>query len=94
MKETQPWLVLYEEKIRNRDSDMREFRQLNGRSMPYRDHLKENMPMICPNSWMDDQTIEKYGVFYCHPRDEEDALNTWIVCINFVIISLSKLFNL
>jgi hypothetical protein len=27
----------------------------------YPDHLKENMPMIFPNSWVVDQVREKYG---------------------------------
>jgi hypothetical protein len=29
--------------------------------MPYPNHLKENMPMICPNNWVVDQVRGKYG---------------------------------
>jgi hypothetical protein len=43
-KVTQPLVAFYEEKIRKWDSDRKKFRWLNGRSMPYHDHLKENMP--------------------------------------------------
>jgi hypothetical protein len=71
------------------------FRWLNGRSMPYPDHLKENMPKICPNSWVADQITEKYGVSGCYPCGEElDALNIGIRCNNSVITSLSTTFNL
>jgi len=72
---------------------MKEFKQLNGRSMPYPDHLKENMPMIFPNSWVVDQVREKYGAFGCYPCVEEDALNIGIRCNNSVIISLLYNFN-
>jgi hypothetical protein len=41
VKTTRPWVVLYEEKRRKCDSDRKTFRLLNGRSMPYPDHLKE-----------------------------------------------------
>ena len=37
---TQPWVALYEQKRMKRDSDMKEFKWLNGRSVPYPDHLK------------------------------------------------------
>jgi hypothetical protein len=56
--------------------------------MPYLDHLKENMPMICPNSWVVDQVREKYGAFGHYLREEEDALNIGIGCSNSVIIFL------
>jgi hypothetical protein len=46
--------VLYEDKRMKWGSDQKEFRQLNGRSMPYPNHLKENMPKNCPNGWLDD----------------------------------------
>ena len=51
---TQPLVTLYEQKMMKWDSDKKEFRRLNGRSVPYPDHLKENMPIICPNSWVSD----------------------------------------
>ena len=53
-KATLPWVVLYEEKRRKCNIDKKPFRWLNGRSMPYPNHLKENMPMIFPNSWVVD----------------------------------------
>jgi hypothetical protein len=56
--------------------------------MPYPDHLKENMPMIFPNSWVADQVREKYGASGRYPHEEEDALNIWVGCNNSVIISL------
>jgi hypothetical protein len=52
---TQLWVTLYEQKRRKWESDRKEFKWLNGRSMPYPDHLKGNMPMICPNNWVVDQ---------------------------------------
>jgi hypothetical protein len=74
-----PWVASYEEKIRKWDSDRKYFRQLNGRHMPYPDHLKENMPKICPNSWGDDQIQEKYAVSSRNPHGKYlDALNTRI----------------
>ena len=48
----QPWVTLYEEKRGKHDSEKKSFRQLNGRSVPYPNHLKEDMPKICPNSWV------------------------------------------
>ena len=51
---------------------MKEFKWLNGRSMTYPNHLKQNIPK-CPNSWVDDQIIEKYGVSIHYLDDEEDA---------------------
>ena len=47
-EETQPWVALYEQKRMKWDSDRKEFRWLNGRSMPYPDHLKENMTKYAP----------------------------------------------
>ena len=94
-EETQQWVALYEEKIRKWDSDRKAFRQLNGRILPYHDHLKENMPKICPNDWVIDQIIKKYGKLRHYTLREEDTLNTGIGCnINYVIISLSTTFNL
>jgi hypothetical protein len=43
--------------------------------MPYLDHLKENMPMICPNSWVFDQVREKYDASSRYLHVEEDAIN-------------------
>lgn len=45
-------MALYEDKRRKRARDRKSFRRLNGRSMSYLDHLKENMPMVYPNSWV------------------------------------------
>ena len=85
---TQSWVALYEQKRMKWDSDRKEFRRLNGRSVPYPDHLKENMPIICLNSWVVDQVREKYGAIGCYPRVEEDVLNVGIGCNNSVIILL------
>jgi hypothetical protein len=41
---------------------------VDGRSMPYLDHLKENMPEICPSRWVVDQITEKYVVSNRYPR--------------------------
>ena len=70
------------------DSDKKEFRRLNGRSVLYPDHLKENMLKICPNSWVANQVREKYGATSHYSRAEEDALNVGIGCNNLVIIYL------
>jgi hypothetical protein len=95
MKAMQPWATLYEEKTRKWDSDRKSFEQLNGRIMPYYNHLKENMPQICPNSWVDDLLEDKYIVFVHYPCGEElDALNIQIRCNNSIITSLSTTFNL
>ena len=37
---TQMWVVLYEQKRMKWDSERKEFRLLNGRSVPYTNHLK------------------------------------------------------
>ena len=55
--------------------------------MPYPNHLKENMPIICPKSWLVNHIREKYGLFGRYLRGEEDALNRGIGCNNSVIIS-------
>ena len=65
---------------------MKEFRRLNGRNVPYIEHLKENMPMACPNNWVVYQVKEKYGASGHYPCAEEDALNIGIGCRNSVII--------
>ena len=39
-EETQPWVILYEQKRMKWDSDREKSRWLNGRSVPYPDHLK------------------------------------------------------
>ena len=70
------------------DSDMKEFRRLNGISVPYPDYLRENMPKICPNSSVAGQVREKYGATDRYSRAEEDALNIGIGCSNSVIIFL------
>ena len=87
-KATQPWVTLYEQKRMKWDSDRKEFRWLNRISVPYPDHLKENMPKICPNNWVADQVREKYGATGRYPCAEEDALNVGIRCTNSVIIYL------
>ena len=51
---TQPWVALHEERRKKQDSDGKAFKWSNGISMPYPDHLKENMPNICLNDWMVD----------------------------------------
>jgi hypothetical protein len=56
--------------------------------MPYPNHLKENMSMIYPNSWVADHIREKYGASNHYPHGEEDALNIGIGCNNSIIISL------
>ena len=87
-KATQPWVSLYEQKRMKWDSDRKEFRWLNGRSVPYPNHLKENMPKICPNSWVADQVRSKYDATGRYLRVEEDMLNIGIGCSNSVIIFL------
>ena len=74
------------------DSDRKEFKRLNDRSVPYPDHLKENMPKICPNSWVTDQVRDKYSAIGRYPRAEEDALNVGIGCNNSVIIYLIYMY--
>jgi len=76
------------------DNDKKELRQLNGRSMPYPNHSKENMSMICPNNWADDHIRGKYGMSSHYPCGEDNALDTGIECNNFVIISLCTLLTL
>ena len=88
LEATELCVALYEQRRRKWESYRKEFRQLNGRSMPYPNHLKENMPMICPNNWVVDQVKENYGASGHYPRVEEDALNIGIGCNNSVIISL------
>ena len=56
--------------------------------MPYPDHLKENIPKICPNSWVAEQVREKYGATGRYSCAEEDVLNVGIGCSNSVIIFL------
>jgi hypothetical protein len=47
--------------------------------MPYPDHLKENIPKICPNSWVTGQIQEKYTVSGRNPCGEDlNALNIGI----------------
>ena len=89
---TQLWVALYNQKRMKWDSDRKEFRQLNGRSVPYPDHLKENMPKICSNSWVADQVREKYGTTGCYPRGEDDVLNIRFGCTNLVIIYLVYMY--
>ena len=70
------------------DSDRKEFVWLNGRSVPYPDHLKENMPKIQPNNWVADQVREKYDENNHYTRVGEDVLNVGIGGSNLVIIFL------
>jgi hypothetical protein len=42
--------------------------------MTYPNHLKENMPKISPNNWVDDQIQEKYVVSDHNPSGEDMAL--------------------
>ena len=85
---TQPCATFYEQKRMKWDSDRKEFRRFNGLSVPYPDNLKENMPKICPNSWVSDQVREKYCATGRCLRAEEDAVNVGIGCSNSVIIFL------
>ena len=85
---TQLWVAFYDQKRMKWDSDRKEFIRLNGISVPYPNHLKENMPKICPNSWVADQVREKYGATGRCPHAEEDELNVGIRCNNSVIIFL------
>ena len=85
---TQLWVALYKQKRMKWDSDRKEFRRLNGRSVPYPDHLKENMPKICPNSLVADQVREKYDATSRYFHVEEDALNVGTRCNSLVIILL------
>ena len=87
-KATQLWAALYEQNRMKWDSDRKEFRWLTGRSVSYPKHLKENMPKICPNSWVVGQFREKYGATGRYRCAEEDALNLGIGCSNSVIIFL------
>ena len=89
---TQPWVTLYEEKRRKWEIDRKKIRWLNGISMPYPNHLKENMPMICPNSWVVYQVREKYGASGHYPHAEEDTLNIGIMHNNSIIISFCSNF--
>lgn len=86
MEETQPCVTLYELKMRKWESDRKESKWLNCPSMPYHDHLEENISMTCPNSWVFDQVKEKYGAPGHYPHDEEDALKIRIGCSNSIII--------
>ena len=83
---TQPWVTLYEQNRMKWDSDRKEFRWLNGISVPYPNNLKENIPKICPKSWVADQVREKYRATGHYLHAEEDALNVGIGCSNLVII--------
>ena len=87
---TQSWVALYEQNRMKWDSDRKEFRRLNGRSVPYLNHLKENMPKICPNSWVTDQVREKYSSTGRYPRAKEIVLDVGIGCTHSVIIYLCK----
>jgi hypothetical protein len=80
MEPTRPWVVLYEEKRRKWDSDMKTFIWLNGRRTPYPDNLKENMPKTYPNNWVVDQIQEKYVMSSRNSCGEYlDALNIGIM---------------
>ena len=64
----------------------KKLKQLNGRSMPYLDHLKENMSITYPNNWVVDQVREKYGASSHYSHVEQDALNIGIACRKSIII--------
>ena len=51
-------------------------------SMPYPDHLKENIPMIYLNNLVIDQLRDNYGAYGPYPPAKEDALNIGIRCNN------------
>ena len=71
--------MLHGEKRRKWDNDSKAFKWLNGRRMPYPNHLKENMPKIYPNSWVVDEIQEKYVVSDHNPHGEcLDALTIGI----------------
>ena len=90
-----PWVTLYEEKRNKWGSVNKAFRWSNGRSMPYPNHLKENIPKIYPNNCVVDQITAEYGRFDRYPTREEDALNIGIrFNVKPIIISLSTMFNL
>ena len=91
---TKSWVTLYEEKRRKWDIDIKEFRWLHSRRIPFLDHLKENMPMIYPNSWVVYQVNEKYGASDHYPPREEDVLNTRITCNNSIIKYLCTFITL
>jgi len=55
--------------------------------MPYPNHLKEDIPMTCPNSWVVHHVKEKYSASGRYSRAEEDALNIGIEFNNSIIIS-------
>ena len=92
---TQQWVALYEKKRKKWDNDRIAFKWLNGKSITYHDHLKYNIPNICPNNCVVDQIIEKYGRLRNYPPSGEVALNIGIGSIvNSIIICLSTTFNL
>ena len=62
--------------------------------MPFPDHLKENIPMICSNSWVANQATEKYGASIRYPPEEEDALNIGIGCRDSVVKYLCTFLTL
>ena len=74
------------------DSERKECIRLNGRSVPYPNHLKENMPKICPNSWVANQVRDKYDATGRYLCAEEDALNVGIGCSNLAIIYLIYMY--
>jgi hypothetical protein len=91
VEETGPWVTLYEEKRKKSSSEWKSLRWLNGITMPYLNHLKENMPKIFPNYWVADKIQEKHAVLGCNPCGEYlDTKNIGIICNN----SVSTTFNL
>ena len=93
VEETQSWVALYKEKRREWGIDIKEFRWLHSRRIPFLDHLKENMPMMCPNNWVSDQIREKYGSSIHYPPKEGGALNIGIKCKNSVIKYFLYIYN-
>ena len=64
---------------------------MNGRSVPYPSHLKENMLLTCPKSWVVDK-VKEYVAFGHYLHVEEYALNIGIGCKNLVSIFSSCTF--
>lgn len=77
VKVMKQWVTLYEDKREKWDNDMKAFKHFNCRSMPYLDHLKENMPNIYPNDWLVDHIMEKYARID-HYSLEKRMHSTWV----------------
>ena len=73
---------------------MKEFRRINGRIMACPGHLKQNMLMIYPNSWVSNQIRVKYCASTHYPHGEGDPLNIGTERNDSIIISLCTFFIL